>query len=196
MINEIRRAIITGLYVGFLPKIPGTFGSILAFPIIYLIIFLCATFKFKLIISGLDNNFQEILGILSILLIVNLVIFIIGVKLSDIYVKKTGREDPKEIVIDEISGQMLTVILSFLAPIFAHNSYLSNKFDIFYIHLFFVVILPFVTFRFFDIIKPWPIDEIDKKVKGGLGIMIDDIVAAIFASIMTYAITFVIIGEY
>ncbi len=38
----------------------------------------------------------------------------------------------------------------------------------------------FVLFRFFDIVKPWPIRQLDKKVSGGFGIMIDDIVAALF----------------
>ncbi len=42
----------------------------------------------------------------------------------------------------------------------------------------------FVLFRFFDIVKPWPIRQLDKKVSGGFGIMIDDIVAALFTIII------------
>jgi phosphatidylglycerophosphatase A len=42
----------------------------------------------------------------------------------------------------------------------------------------------FVLFRFFDIYKPWPIRQLDRKVSGGFGIMIDDIVAAVFTIIV------------
>ena len=51
------------------------------------------------------------------------------------------------------------------------------------------VLLGFLLFRFFDIIKPWPIRWLDKKVHGGLGIMLDDIVAGIFAAICLYFIS-------
>ncbi|MBF0266143.1 MAG: phosphatidylglycerophosphatase A, partial [Gammaproteobacteria bacterium] len=43
------------------------------------------------------------------------------------------------------------------------------------------VILGFILFRFFDIVKPWPIKWLDKQVDGGLGIMIDDVLAGIFS---------------
>jgi phosphatidylglycerophosphatase A len=46
------------------------------------------------------------------------------------------------------------------------------------------LILGFVLFRFFDIFKPWPISWLDKKVSGGLGIMIDDIVAGIASALV------------
>ena len=46
------------------------------------------------------------------------------------------------------------------------------------------IIAGFVLFRFFDIIKPWPIGWLDKRVHGGLGIMIDDVIAGIFALII------------
>jgi phosphatidylglycerophosphatase A len=46
----------------------------------------------------------------------------------------------------------------------------------------------FVLFRFFDMVKPWPIGWLDKRVHGGLGIMIDDIVAGIMAAVALYAV--------
>ena len=45
------------------------------------------------------------------------------------------------------------------------------------------IIFPFILFRIFDILKPWPISLADKKIKGGIGVMFDDILAAIFAII-------------
>ncbi|KAJ6645078.1 Aspartokinase [Pseudolycoriella hygida] len=50
--------------------------------------------------------------------------------------------------------------------------------------------------RFFDIIKPWPINWLDANIKGGIGIMLDDIAAAIFASVIHYAITFTLIDWF
>ena len=67
--------------------------------------------------------------------------------------------DHSGIVWDEIVGYLLTM---FLVPL---NVY--------------TIVLGFILFRIFDILKPWPISMVDSKVKGGLGIMLDDILAAI-----------------
>ena len=50
------------------------------------------------------------------------------------------------------------------------------------------VLLGFVLFRFFDIVKPWPIRLLDKKVEGGFGIMIDDVLAGIYAWVVLFFI--------
>ena len=44
--------------------------------------------------------------------------------------------------------------------------------------------LAFVAFRFFDIVKPWPIRDLDHRIHGGLGIMLDDLVAALYAAVL------------
>jgi phosphatidylglycerophosphatase A len=49
----------------------------------------------------------------------------------------------------------------------------------------------FILFRFFDMVKPWPIGWLDKRVHGGFGIMLDDIVAGVMAAIALY-----LIGKY
>lgn len=70
-----------------------------------------------------------------------------------------------------------------------HKAIVWDEFAGFFITMCFVpfswtaVVLGFVLFRFFDIVKPWPISYLDKHVHGGLGIMIDDIIAGIFAAI-------------
>jgi len=46
----------------------------------------------------------------------------------------------------------------------------------------------FVLFRFFDIVKPWPIREADHSLRGGLGIMLDDVIAGVFAGVVLYAL--------
>ncbi|OCL16241.1 phosphatidylglycerophosphatase A family protein [Gilliamella sp. wkB171] len=54
------------------------------------------------------------------------------------------------------------------------------------------VMIAFVAFRIFDMAKPWPIRWFDKRVPGGFGIMVDDVIAAIFSSITVYLLTYLI----
>jgi len=54
------------------------------------------------------------------------------------------------------------------------------------------VVIGFILFRFFDILKPWPISYLDKHVHGGLGIMIDDIVAGLLAGVVLYLLAMII----
>jgi Phosphatidylglycerophosphatase A and related proteins len=54
------------------------------------------------------------------------------------------------------------------------------------------IAIAFVAFRVFDMAKPWPIRWFDKRVPGGFGIMVDDVIAAIFSSLTVYALTFII----
>jgi phosphatidylglycerophosphatase A len=75
-----------------------------------------------------------------------------------------GRHDPGNIVWDEMVGFWLTVAL---VPV-TWSWWLAA----------------FVAFRFFDILKPWPIRQLDRHIKGGLGIMLDDIVAALYALLL------------
>ncbi len=95
----------------------------------------------------------------SVYLAFTLLAFIIGVWVSDKVSKDLGVHDYKGIVWDEVVGYLLTM---FLAP-----------------PGFSWMLLGFVLFRLFDIWKPQPIGYIDQKVQGGLGIMLDDVLAAI-----------------
>lgn len=54
------------------------------------------------------------------------------------------------------------------------------------------ITIAFITFRVFDMAKPWPIRWFDKKVPGGFGIMIDDVIAAVFSSLVVWGLSFVI----
>lgn len=92
------------------------------------------------------------------------VLFIAGIWICQVAAKQLGVHDDPSIVWDEIVGYLITMIGS--PPGW------------------FWVIAGFVLFRLFDILKPWPIRFIDKKVKGGMGIMLDDVLAAVFALII------------
>jgi phosphatidylglycerophosphatase A len=85
-----------------------------------------------------------------------------GIWICDIAAKKLGEHDFGGIVWDEIAGYLITL---WLVP-FSWQA----------------VGLGFILFRLFDIAKPWPIRWIDRKVHGGLGIMLDDVLAGIFAA--------------
>ena len=100
------------------------------------------------------------------LISVSIILFILGVWASETYAKNIGQADPGSVVIDEVAGQLFT--LCFVTV------------DLW------TLAAGFVLFRFFDMTKPWPINWIDKKVKSGFGIMLDDIIAAIFAIPMLY----------
>ena len=54
-----------------------------------------------------------------------------------------------------------------------------------------LIVLSFIFFRFFDILKPYPINLIDKKMKNGLGVMLDDVIAGIFSALLIYMVTLI-----
>jgi len=79
--------------------------------------------------------------------------------------KQSGIHDAPEIVADEVAGQWLALLPCFFWP----TNFLAYS-------------IAFAAFRLFDIWKPWPIGPLDKHVQGGFGVMIDDIIAGIFAA--------------
>ena len=127
--------------IGYIPFASGTFGSIAGLLIGYLIYLI---------------NYNLLFLLIPLL-------FILGVKASQIYQNKTGELDSKVIVIDEVVGQliaMLTVIDDLL-----------------------LLFLSFIIFRIFDIFKPWPASYFDEKMKNGKGVMLDDVIAGIYSLI-------------
>jgi phosphatidylglycerophosphatase A len=90
--------------------------------------------------------------------------------------------DPQEIVIDEFIGQMIPLLT---IPIY-ETLYPTS--------LHYYIIASFITFRFFDILKPFPINYIDNNTEGALGIMLDDIVAGFFSVILLIILFFFLGG--
>ena len=90
--------------------------------------------------------------------------FIIGVLSSHIAEKDFGVKDSKHIVIDEFVGYLASVLLLPLTPGY--------------------VVAAFLLFRFFDILKPPPIRNLERIFSGGIGVMIDDLLAGIFTNII------------
>lgn len=182
--------IATFFYIGKSRYCPGTLGSLAAFPLVYLLVHSVLINNLSFAFSGFNPIEQQLLTVPLVCFIANILIFSLGMWATGVYIKQTKRDDPQEVVIDEVAGQMLTVILVFFSGLFAQNSELPNYIGKTGVDLLFLFILPFGLFRFFDIVKPWPIGWVDKNIKGSAGVMLDDLAAALFAAVSQYALTF------
>jgi phosphatidylglycerophosphatase A len=191
--NIISKLIVTCFFIGKIKYAPGTFGSLLAFPINYLLTISLLKSRFLLPIEGFSPMQREFVTLMLCLLLAVVILSIIGVIASNYYMKQTSSQDPKEIVIDEVVGQMLTSTLTFLSVAFVHNSPLGEKYEPWIIDLVCYFILPFILFRACDIIKPWPIGWIDRNIHSGFGVVLDDIAAGFLAALLHYGIIFAII---
>ena len=100
------------------------------------------------------------------------VLFILGVIASNKYQKLTGEKDSSVIVVDEVVGQLI-------AMMFVMDNLI-------------LVFISFIIFRIFDIFKPWPASYADTKMIGGLGVMLDDVFAGIYAAILICFIGYII----
>lgn len=105
----------------------------------------------------------------STLFLLSILVTIVAIKEINKYEKESGVHDSSEIVIDELAGMWITLAI---CGINSENAYILAP-------------LAFIYFRIFDIWKPSIIGRIDRDVKGGLGVMGDDIVAGVFAGICT-----------
>lgn len=131
--------IATGGGVGYLPKVPGTWGSLLALPL-------------NLLLLRLSSQGYW----LALSLILLLAVYSAGAA-----EKILDRKDPGTIVIDEIIGMLIALIAVPAQPV--------------------IWLSAFLLFRFFDIAKPWPVSWADKHLNGGLGIVLDDVLAGAYA---------------
>jgi len=144
-LKYIVKFIATVGFIGFIPFASGTFGSLVGVAIWVVL----SSWKFY--------------PLLVLLMIA------IGIIASDYAEKKIfHRDDPSEVVIDEVAGMLVSYM--FFKFTFDNKSLL-------------ILILGFAIFRFFDILKPQPIKVI-QKLPGGIGIMIDDIVSGIYTCLI------------
>lgn len=154
----------SGFFVGFIPIASGTFGSLIGMAI-YLLPHM-AEFYY--------------------LFAATIMLFAIGIYCSDKMRKRYG-EDPPQVVIDEITGQLFTYLVGsivfeifFTFKSFDPDAAIETK-AIF-------AIIGFFAFRFFDIIKLEPSKYFDNK-DNGFGIMMDDIASAVYAGIISAVLT-------
>jgi phosphatidylglycerophosphatase A len=143
--------------IGFIPKAPGTWGTVAMLPFLYLLTVL------------------ETPPFLLVPFII--VVTIISSFLSEYVQKQNELHDPGWIVIDEALG--ISVAWLFMSGNQPH-------------HLLFI----FALFRFFDIVKPFPINYLDKNIKHGAGVIIDDIVSGLFAGLIYSLGNFIFLHFY
>jgi len=134
--------IATGFYSGYLPKAPGTWGSLVG----VLLVFLLNALSLQIYLSVVAG------------------LFIVGSFVAGEAEKILDDRDPGVVVIDEIVGMLITMIAVPVTPL--------------------TMALGFILFRGFDIAKPFPVNFFDQHFHGGLGIMLDDVVAGIYSLII------------
>jgi phosphatidylglycerophosphatase A len=155
-LDRIAYAIATGAGAGFFPIAPGTLGAAEGVAI-YL-----AVAYFSTRSSSLSWNEQT-----ALLLVVNILIFSAGVWAAGRTCHFSGIKDPQNVVIDEVSGQLISIIPLALAPSLT------------------AVISAFALFRLFDIFKPYPIRKLE-HLPSGFGVMADDALAGIYAAVLVW----------
>jgi phosphatidylglycerophosphatase A len=159
--KKINVLISTFFGYGYLTKIPGTVASFVTTIFIYI--------AFE-ILNYTDLKFS-------------LILFVILFFYSFYAVKDSESEfknkDPRQIVIDEVLGQAMPLILLLYLN---ETNQLSLQIEIYYI-------LSFLFFRFFDIIKPFPVSYFDKNFKNYFGIIMDDIMAGLYSMVLIYIIS-------
>ena len=129
-----------GFGSGLAPKMPGTFGTLAALPLVVLLSYYAS---------------------FSVYLIVTILVSIVGVWICGRTADDMGVHDDSSIVWDEVAGMLITMLA---VPLSWQT-----------------LLVGFMLFRFFDILKPWPISYLDRHVHGGFGIIIDDVLAGLFA---------------
>ncbi|HEY5807338.1 MAG TPA: phosphatidylglycerophosphatase A [Povalibacter sp.] len=139
-----------GFGAGLMPRAPGTFGTLIAVPIVVLV---------------MQFGWQAHVAF-------TVAAAVAGVWICGESAKRLGVHDHPGIVWDEIVGFAVTMLA---APA-----------------KWYWLLAGFLLFRFFDILKPWPIREADHRLHGGLGIMLDDVIAGLFACAILLALTTVV----
>jgi len=163
---RVSLAIATAFGLGYLPKAPGTWGS------------LAGVALTEIYWSGLlpDKPFGRFAGDIHfgisptwVAICVTLLVAILGVAAATTVAYYLGKKDPQVVVIDEVSGQLISY--------FGIGAAMPNwKY----------LLLGFILFRVFDIWKPFPARQAE-SLPGGLGIMADDWIAGIYAALGLWA---------
>jgi len=180
--DKFLKAMLTMFGIGYSKYAPGTLASF-ATCIIYFLIYMSSFSGFNISLFLLHYNPEYVVYFL-IIITISSINLINDHSFRNKFTKLFKKKDPNEIVIDEFIGQSIPIIsYSFLSFFYVGSS--SDSLFIFFEGRPFIgwLITSFILFRFFDILKPYPINIIDKKMKNGLGIMLDDIIAGIYSTI-------------
>ncbi len=161
MFKKFNLLFVTFFYIGKIKYAPGTFASLVTCLVFLLLI---SIFSFPVIF------------------LITLTIFCYSFLAINNSFDEFRSEDPQEIIIDEVVGQMLPLLA---IPIYETLYPLPTMY---------YCVSAFILFRLFDVWKPYPISYVDNNIKGSLGIMLDDILASVYSIIILSLILFFLGG--
>ena len=165
MIKFLNTLFVTMFGLGKIPKIPGTFGSLATVIILYIFFH----------ILDLSSN---------LILLILVIIFIFSFSAITAHTKDIENKDPREIIIDEFIGQSIPIYLYEIS----HGTEKSSDEAIFFYGV------CFILFRFFDILKPFPVSFFDKNFKNSFGVIMDDVCAGFY--VVLSLICFMVLSSY
>jgi phosphatidylglycerophosphatase A len=165
MIKTFNSLLVTMFGLGKIRFMPGTFGSLTT-----------AIFLFYLFHTlNISSN---------IILIGWIIIFIYSFYAVSTHTRDSKNKDPGEIIIDEFLGQSIPIYLYEIS----HGTTKESNEAIVYYALFFIL------FRYFDIMKPFPVNFFDKSFKNSFGVIMDDICAGLY--VVLTVVCFIIVKNY
>ena len=165
MIKSFNSLLVTMFGLGKIKYMPGTFGSLATVVILYYL-FHVLDVSTKFILIGL------------------IIIFVYSFYAVSSHIESSENKDPGEIVIDEFLGQSIPIYLYEIS----HGVTKNDGEAIIYYLLFFIL------FRYFDIMKPFPVSFFDKNFKNSFGVIMDDICAGFY--VVLTLVCFMIIKSY
>ena len=155
-----------GFGSGLIKPAPGTWGTLAAVPVYLALVELVSLVSPVSPVTSVALFSSSSIFYLAVVVLS----FVFGVYLCGKTARDVGVHDHGAIVWDEIVGYLIT--MAFFTPTLLN------------------IVLGFALFRVFDIVKPWPIKLLDKHVHGGFGIMIDDVLAGVFAWVCLLGATY------
>ena len=165
MIKILNTLFVTMFGLGKVSKIPGTLGSLATIIVLYIFFHML----------NLSSNF---------ILIGLIIIFIFSFSAVATHIKESENKDPKEVIIDEFIGQSIPI---YLYEISHGTEKSADEAIIFYG-------ICFILFRFFDIVKPFPVSFFDKNFKNSFGVIMDDVCAGFY--VVLSLICFMVLSSY
>ena len=165
MIKTLNTLFVTMFGLGKVPKIPGTFGSLATIIILF--------FSFQIL--NLSSN---------LILICLIFIFVLSFFAVATHIKNNENKDPREVIIDEFIGQSIPI---YLYEISHGTEKSADEAIVFYS-------ICFILFRFFDIVKPFPVSFFDKNFKNSFGVIMDDVCAGFY--VVLSLICFMVLSSY
>jgi phosphatidylglycerophosphatase A len=150
--------------VGYFPIAPGTWGSLLAVGIYFVLRIAFLSYPIDADARALETQF------VVIELVLILAVTLAGIWAASHCERLLDRKDPGKVVIDEVAGQLIALLAVPLAVDYPWPAFMF---------------IPFILFRLFDIVKPYPARKFE-SLRGGMGIMTDDLVAGVYAAIVVF----------